>query len=237
MKNIPNISNNYFATEEGHIISKYSGQPKKLSPGVSSSGKGYFQVKLDGKTRLVHRLIYEAYVGEIPKGMTISHLNGDKYDNRLDNLTCESYSDNHRRKKEHGTYDGGYNNSRAILSKEQVDLIIKFLKEDKFTHEEIGNMVGTSRSMVSKIKNGHRYKGCVDIIFEKKLWEWTFDEFSILVNLIESSCKSNLEDKIKEGWEELYKSGNYNYKERTLKTVLRRYYDKDKFFKKLKEKI
>ena len=44
----------------------------------------------DGNKRpkrfLVHRLVYEAFVGPIPKGITINHIDGDRTNNRLGNL-------------------------------------------------------------------------------------------------------------------------------------------------------
>ena len=35
---------------------------------------GYGQVRADGKSRLAHRVIYEALIGPIPSGLTIDHL-------------------------------------------------------------------------------------------------------------------------------------------------------------------
>ena len=42
----------------------------------------------------VHRLVWMAYRGDIPKGMEISHINGVRIDSRLENLTTESHLDN-----------------------------------------------------------------------------------------------------------------------------------------------
>lgn len=62
---------------------------------------GYLRVKLskDGKTKdfLVHRLVYEAFRGAIPKGLTVDHVNGDKSDNRLENLQLLTQRDNARK--------------------------------------------------------------------------------------------------------------------------------------------
>jgi len=41
---------------------------------MGKNSKGYGYVRLDGKTRQVHRVVYEALVGPIPKGMTLDHL-------------------------------------------------------------------------------------------------------------------------------------------------------------------
>lgn len=42
----------------------------------------------------VHRLVWMAYKGEIPKGMEISHINGVRIDSRLENLCIESHQSN-----------------------------------------------------------------------------------------------------------------------------------------------
>ena len=42
----------------------------------------------------VHRLIWMAYKGDIPKGMEISHINSVRLDSRIDNLCLESHQSN-----------------------------------------------------------------------------------------------------------------------------------------------
>lgn len=42
----------------------------------------------------VHRLVYMTFVGEIPEGMQIDHIDGDKSNNNLDNLRCVSPKEN-----------------------------------------------------------------------------------------------------------------------------------------------
>ncbi len=54
---------------------------------------------------LVHRLVYEAFKGKIPKGYTIDHRDNDSLNNRIDNLQCVTQreniikSDNHSERK------------------------------------------------------------------------------------------------------------------------------------------
>ena len=66
------------------------------SPGVKSSG--YHQVALykNGKAtnRSVHRLVVEAFIGKIPKGMEVNHKDGNKLNNQLDNLEIVTKSEN-----------------------------------------------------------------------------------------------------------------------------------------------
>jgi len=60
--------------------------------------KGYQRVRLwkDGNVKnfQVHRLVYEAFCGEIPDGMQVNHINEDKSDNRLCNLNLMTPKEN-----------------------------------------------------------------------------------------------------------------------------------------------
>ncbi len=58
-------------------------------------GSGYVQLKkpVNGE-RLEHRAVWATRHGKIPKGMQVHHRNGDKLDNRLENLELVSMADN-----------------------------------------------------------------------------------------------------------------------------------------------
>lgn len=53
-------------------------------------GKGYlhFALSKDGKvsSKRANRLVYEVFVGKIPKGFDVHHINGNPKDNRVENL-------------------------------------------------------------------------------------------------------------------------------------------------------
>jgi hypothetical protein len=72
---------------------------KILKQDLSNSG-GYARVTLskEGKTKrfLLHRLVYENFIGEIPKHLTIHHIDEDKLNNHIDNLVaCTHKQNNH----------------------------------------------------------------------------------------------------------------------------------------------
>lgn len=61
---------------------------------VSSSG--YSQVKIKHKLNLCHRIVWELHNGEIPDGMFIDHLDGDRFNNNINNLRLTTRQGNSR---------------------------------------------------------------------------------------------------------------------------------------------
>ena len=64
----------------------------------STNSAGYRQVQICGKHHLQHRIIWEMFNGIIPDGLQIDHINGNKSDNRLENLRLATPSQNQANK-------------------------------------------------------------------------------------------------------------------------------------------
>jgi HNH endonuclease len=52
------------------------------------TGDGYRQIPVNGKRVYEHRHVWEQHHGPIPKDHDIHHRNGDRTDNRIENLEC-----------------------------------------------------------------------------------------------------------------------------------------------------
>lgn len=78
-------------------------------------------VKYKCHTRLLHRLVLEAFIGPCPEGMEGSHLDGNHRNNRVDNLCWETHIDNMARMNEHGTRLRG---TEVALSKLTDEIVI-----------------------------------------------------------------------------------------------------------------
>ena len=50
---------------------------------------------------MVHRLVYQSFVGEIPDGMDVDHIDEDSTNNNLDNLKLMTKGDNIRKANSH----------------------------------------------------------------------------------------------------------------------------------------
>lgn len=75
-----------------------------LKPMQSSTGHLYVKLMQNGreKKRLVHRVVYETFVGAIPENYDIHHVDGNKHNNAIRNLKMVTHAEHmrlHREKK------------------------------------------------------------------------------------------------------------------------------------------
>jgi hypothetical protein len=92
---VKQISNTHAVTDSGYLI-------ELRSKGRKRNGMIHKGAKTgDGKYRkrageYVHRQIWRAFNGDIPKGMCIHHVDGDGHNNSLGNLRCVTHAGNLR---------------------------------------------------------------------------------------------------------------------------------------------
>lgn len=107
----------YQASDRGRVrslartITRSDGAPLDIHARILAAhpnGRGYLKVTLyrDGEqhTRPVHGLVAAAFHGPRPEGLEVRHLDGDKLNNRADNLAYGTRSDNARDAVRHGTH-------------------------------------------------------------------------------------------------------------------------------------
>lgn len=97
--------------------------------------------------RQVHREVLLAFVGKPPVGFVCDHIDGDIYNNRLENLRWISAADNVRRKR------------TARLSREAAIKIIAEAAGKSASTQAAEH--GISERHVYQVRNGHRWKGVV----------------------------------------------------------------------------
>lgn len=76
------------------------------NPRIVNGGRnqwGHRMVCIDRRTRYIHRLVLEAFVGPCPQGMECRHLDGNAGNNVLSNLAWGTHLENEADRVRHGT--------------------------------------------------------------------------------------------------------------------------------------
>ena len=98
-KEIAGFEGKYDITSDGDVISlNYSGTGKEKILKARADNKGYLRVVLHKNNKpyehKIHRLVAEAFIPKIEDKNYINHINGDKADNRIENLEWVTLSEN-----------------------------------------------------------------------------------------------------------------------------------------------
>lgn len=147
---IPGFSN-YSVSSSGEIFSDRQGSRKCLK---LDNSMGYSRIVIvgdDGNKRklLVHRLVADAFIPNSDKTkIIVNHKNGNKLDNRCENLEWCTYSEN---------LNHAYNNlyrplPNAKLTHEDV-LVMRVLRAMGTPIKELTERFGVSHSTVSETGN------------------------------------------------------------------------------------
>jgi hypothetical protein len=127
-----------------------------LNQGISSAG--YLIVGLSKnnkrKTTLVHRIVLEAFTTRRKK--PVNHKDGNKLNNRVDNLEYTTPKKNQIHAVEKGLIRSGEKSHRSILTEKQVISIVT--KESCSSNASLGRKYGVHESNISKIRRGLSWK-------------------------------------------------------------------------------
>ena len=101
--------NELFYYKDGFLRNKFSRNPMAMKDSVAGTlhHSGYYQVQVDGKLYMVHRVIWCMFNGDIPDGHEIDHINHIRDDNRLENLRVVTKQGNKRNRSRNKSNTSG----------------------------------------------------------------------------------------------------------------------------------
>ena len=129
-----------------------------LKPFADKNNCQQFDLHKNGKghTMQVHRIVMAAFVGPCPEGKEVNHIDGDRGNNRLDNLEYVTHSENVLHAFRIGLLSRkGEKNSQCILTEDNVHEIRRLIGRE--THKTIANMFGVSTSTICAIASGQNW--------------------------------------------------------------------------------
>lgn len=166
----------YEIYEDGTIISKYYNKPLKGS--VWRNGYVVGKLKFKDGTRhpvLWHKVIWQYFNGDVPKGMQINHIDEDKTNNALSNLNIMTAKEN---------TNWGTRNHRISTSKTNLPSMSKKVEQiDKTT----GEIICVYPSLREAERVGHFDSGAVSAccnnkymrdgnnIYKNYIWKYASD--------------------------------------------------------------
>lgn len=123
---------------------------KVLKPQRMKNGYREVYVCIDShrKHRTIHSLVAQAFLGEKPKGYDVMHLNGDRSDNRLENLAYGTRAENF-----HSTYNYGGKQANGKLSLDDVDEVRRRIDRGE-SCVDVAKDFNVDSAAIYHIKNG-----------------------------------------------------------------------------------
>lgn len=159
-KDIPGIPN-YQASNFGRIkrlrhtrtYKKYSCTFKEKLLKLTITAFGYLHVNIHSRCYLVHRLVLLAFVGPVPKGLVTNHIDGNKQNNKIENLEITTYTENHLHAFRLGLRKPlqGEKAGNVKITDKQVKEIRRLYAGGQYYQKELAKKFKVSQQLVSRV--------------------------------------------------------------------------------------
>ena len=152
VSNMGNVMGVPKSTQAGHLIRARTGH------------RGYMHVCLckdnKKKTFSVHRLVATAFIPNVDRKPEVNHKNGNRVDNRVENLEWVTRSENERHAydklgKQPQRYWAG---KPRLFARKLTSEQVKAIRQDQRPSRQIGLEYGVSKTTILNIKKGKQYK-------------------------------------------------------------------------------
>jgi len=145
----------YKVSSLGRVVSIRKSRSMILRP--SFDGR-YYRVNISGRDIKVHRLVATTFIPNPGNNLQVNHINGDKGDNRVDNLEWCNASYNQRHAHSIGlNRKDGIHNPRSKLTESMVSTIKREVSLG-IKQVVLARQYGISNSTINAIIKGRKWK-------------------------------------------------------------------------------
>ena len=146
----------FFVSSEGKV---YNSKMLEISQSVNKKGYciAHIQFNTERKTCIVHRLIAQAFIPNPENKPQVNHLDGDKTNNKIENLEWVTQEENMDHAKNILGHFKGEKAASSILTDKEVLDIVPLLRSG-FKNEEIAKMFNVRSHMIKQIRRGIAWK-------------------------------------------------------------------------------
>lgn len=153
--------NRYYISNYGQIYSiSNREQPRMLIPTVMDNGYSRYILKAKDKESvnyLAHRLEMEIFnpIGNSSE-MQVNHIDGNKQNNRIDNLEWVTCQQNIRHAFDMGLnyHPRGEDNPNAVITNDQAEQACRLIISQQYTNSEIANIIGCKIDSIWRLYSG-----------------------------------------------------------------------------------
>lgn len=154
----------YFISDQGDVYSNKKGDMRKLNPfrrwDKGNRKQKHLRVSLykDGGKHIfqVHTLVFTHFIGPVPDGLLIRHLDDNEDNNAITNLMLGTPAENSRDAVNNEKILRGEDSPRAKLKEDQAVQILKLAKSVAFV--ELARIFNCSPSNIGYIVAGKTWK-------------------------------------------------------------------------------
>jgi len=114
---------------------------------------GYAAWNVGGKQVKVHRASYLLNVGPVPKQRFVVHTCGNRDCVNPDHLKLVDFKGLYQHNLKNGNVARGERNGFATMTAKKVRRVRQLAKTGKYSHRQIGNIVGCHQSNITRIIN------------------------------------------------------------------------------------
>jgi len=160
-RKVPGLPDRIEVSNLGRVRSTYFDPPKILSQHIINSGYKTISLKINGKskTTLVHRMVARAFCDGYADGLDVNHKDGNRLNNRADNLEWVTRKENIHDCIRRGAFN--IDAAHKVAQKKRRRPVAQYTKDWELVNtfesaRKAAKAVGVHENCISRVCRGER---------------------------------------------------------------------------------